>query len=318
MGHGLSTNGPDQNGLARSATPADLNIHSRNRHFASAMIERRRWVGGDPFASAFFNALSVTFPKGETFFIQTLRKYRNQVPERLEREIRAFIQQEAVHSREHKEFNEHLESCDFDLSRLEENISTVIGRLSSMSDIQRLVATMCIEHITAIVAAEMIANPAHLQHADDKQRKLWLWHSSEEVEHKGVAYDTWLHMTRDWNPVRRWWVRSSFMARISLGFAKNRTLGILDLLRQDGITGLKAWWGLFHYAVIGPAPMRRTLVPWLKFFKPGFHPWDIDDRELIQLAESEYEAAIMDQPEEQPTVQELADQLKKINLPKVA
>ena len=92
-----------------------------------------------------------------------------------------------------------------------------------MSDIQHLVATMCIEHITAIVAAEMIANPAHLQHADEKQRKLWLWHSSEEVEHKGVAYDTWLHMTRDWNGFRAWWVRSSFMARISLGFAKNRT-----------------------------------------------------------------------------------------------
>ncbi len=29
-------------------------------------------------------------------------------------------------------------------------------------------------------------------------------------------------------------------------------------------------------------------------FKPGFHPWDIDDRDLIRLAESEYEAAIMD------------------------
>jgi len=32
----------------------------------------------------------------------------------------------------------------------------------------------------------------------------------------------------------------------------------------------------------------------MQYFKPGFHPWDIDDRHLIQLAESKYEAAIMD------------------------
>ena len=85
------------------------------------------------------------------------------------------------------------------------------------------------------------------------------------------------------------------MAKISLGFTVNRIRGIIDLLRQDGISGFRAWTGLAHYALVGPAPFRRTLRPWLQFFKPGFHPWDIDDRDLIRLAESEYEAAIMDE-----------------------
>lgn len=279
----------------KSPTPADLHIRPRNLNFASAVIDRRRWVGGDPFASAFFNALSVTFPKGELFFIDSLKKFINRVPPKLRGEIRSFIQQEAIHSREHHCFNEHLKDCDFDISRLEQTISTVVKDIRARSEYDHLVATMCIEHITAILAAEVISNPAHLENADEDQRNLWLWHASEEIEHKGVAYDTWLHMTKDWNPLKCWFVRCSFMAKISFGFAKNRTRGILDILRQDGVSGPRAWFGLAHYALVGKAPFRRTLWPLIQFFKPGFHPWDIDDRPLIKLAESEYEAAIMDE-----------------------
>jgi predicted metal-dependent hydrolase len=279
----------------KSATPSDLHIHPRNRNFSSAVIRRRRWVGGDPYASAFFNALSVTFPEGETFFIESIKKFRKRVPPKLQQEIRAFIQQEAIHSREHHCFNEHLKDCDFDITRLEQAICGVVNTIRTKPEIAHLVATMCIEHITAILAAEVIANPKHFEHADEHQRKLWLWHASEEVEHKGVAFDTWLHVTRDWNPLKCWLVRCSFMAKITLGFTKNRAKGVLDLLRQDGISGPRAWLGLVHYALLGDAPFRRTLWPLLQFFKPGFHPWDIDDRPLIRLAESEYEAAIMDE-----------------------
>ncbi|MEH6790422.1 metal-dependent hydrolase [Parasphingorhabdus sp.] len=283
----------DNQGCRKSATPDDLNIRPRNRNFSSAVIDRRRWIGGDPFASAFFNALSVTFPAGELFFIESVKKFRKRVPPKLQQEIRAFIQQEAIHSREHHCFNEHLKDCDFDISRLERTIDDVVNGIRAQPEMAHLVATMCIEHITAILAAEVISNPSHFEEADSEQRKLWLWHASEEVEHKGVAFDIWLHVTRDWHPLKCWLVRSAFMAKITLGFTKNRAKGVLDLLRQDGISGPRAWFGLAHYALVAKAPFRRTLGPLLQFFKPGFHPWDIDDRPLIRLAESEYEAAIM-------------------------
>ncbi|VWX60031.1 metal-dependent hydrolase [Sphingorhabdus sp. 109] len=297
----------------KSATPHDLHIQPRNLNFARAEIDRRRWVGGDPFASAFFNALSVTFPEGELFFIDSLKKFIKRVPPKLRGEIRAFIQQEAIHSREHHSFNEHLKDCDFDITLLEQAICHVVTEIRKKPEYDQLVATMCIEHITAILAAEVIGNPAHLEDADEDQRNLWLWHASEEIEHKGVAYDTWLHMTKDWNPLKCWFVRCSFMARISFGFAKNRSKGILELLRQDGISGPRAWFGLAHYLLLGKAPFRRTLRPLLAFFKPGFHPWDIDHRPLIKLAESEYEAAIMDDAKVTPIKDLTAvDQLKKV------
>lgn len=304
-----------------SFTPADLQIQSRNRHFSSAAIERRRWAGGDPYATAFFNALSVTFPKGETLFMKVLQQYRGEVPEKLGREISGFVQQEAVHSREHLFFNKQLEQSDFDLSRLERTLDEVLDNIGTMPRIKQLVATTCLEHLTAIMAAEFIANPAHFKDADAEQRKMWLWHASEEVEHKGVAYDTWLYATRDWGRAKRWVVKSLFMLRISLGFAKNRTKAVLDLLRQDGVSGPRAWFGFARYALISPAPFRQTLRPWAQFFLPGFHPWNRDDRHLIQLAESEYEAAIMDKPEvpeiSGPTLT-IDDRRKDNGLPKVA
>jgi len=35
------------------------------------------WHSGDPFKTAFFNALSMQFPKGEHNFIESVRAYRD-------------------------------------------------------------------------------------------------------------------------------------------------------------------------------------------------------------------------------------------------
>ena len=306
------------NEISGSATPLDLLIQSRNRHFSGAEIENRHWVGGDPIGTAFYNALSVTFPRGERFFMDVLRGFRDRAPQKLRREITAFIHQEAVHSREHACFNQQLTDSDYDLSKLEQTMNNVMDRIAGLPEIDQLAATACLEHITAIIAKELIANPAHLEHADEEQRKMWLWHASEEIEHKGVAYDTWLHATHDWSRWQRWKKKTFFMLKISQGFTKNRIKGMLELLRQDGITGLRAWTGVLHYALIGPAPFRRTMLSWFQFFKPGFHPWDIDDRYLIQLAESEYEAAILDQPEKHDNVTAIKERRKSERLRKVA
>ena len=67
---------------------------------------------------------------------------------------------------------------------------------------------MALEHFTAILAHELLANPRHLAGADPATAELWRWHAAEEIEHKGVAYDTWLHATRDWTRCKRWKVKA--------------------------------------------------------------------------------------------------------------
>ncbi len=65
---------------AASVTPADLTITPRDRRFAREVKPGRWWHGGDPFATAFYNALSSTFPKGEAFFVEAVRNHREGAP----------------------------------------------------------------------------------------------------------------------------------------------------------------------------------------------------------------------------------------------
>ena len=83
------------------------------------------------------------------------------------------------------------------------------------------------------------------------------------------------------------------MLIVTWRFFSGRTKGMLELLRQDGITGPRAWWGLARYALVRPGMARKILGAWAAFFLPGFHPWKHDDRALIALAESDYADAVM-------------------------
>ena len=92
---------------------------------------------------------------------------------------------------------------------------------------------------------------------------MWRWHAVEEVEHKGVAYDTWLHATRDWSGWKAWKVRSLTMLLVTARFFKNRWADTIELLAQDGITGWKARWGLVKYLTVSPGVVRRIFPAWL-------------------------------------------------------
>jgi predicted metal-dependent hydrolase len=88
-----------------SQTPASPIIERRNWKFGRGQVGRRWWHGGDAGRTAFFNALSSTFPVGEKFFMTAVRHYRDAAPAQLRDQIDDFIFQESTHSREHVFFN---------------------------------------------------------------------------------------------------------------------------------------------------------------------------------------------------------------------
>jgi predicted metal-dependent hydrolase len=57
--------------MSKATTPADLTITPRDLRFGRGNVMRRWWLNDDPYATAFYNALSVTFPKGEGFFVDS-------------------------------------------------------------------------------------------------------------------------------------------------------------------------------------------------------------------------------------------------------
>ncbi|MEP9402696.1 metal-dependent hydrolase [Sphingomonas sp. VNH70] len=277
--------------MAKAKTPGDLTITPRDRRFARDGRVARWWLNGDPYATAFYNALSVTFPKGEAFFIDGVRAFRDDAPPRLQAEIDAFVRQEAIHTREHRAFNRHVTDHGYDTSRLDARVDRELSLTDGRPPIAQLAATMALEHFTAILAHELVANPRHLAGGDPEVADLWRWHAIEEIEHKGVAYDTWLHATRDWSRFKRWRIKALVMLLTTATFLRGRTAGMLDLLAQDGLTGWRVKARLFAYAFVRPGMARKVLGLWAGFFLPGFHPWNHDDRALIGRVDSEYAAA---------------------------
>lgn len=263
-------------------TPADLSITPRDRRFGREQRLDRLWHGGRVEATAIYNALSSTFPIGEAYFVESVRKFREGAPPKLAEEIKAFTTQEAIHSREHDAFNKRAETAGYDLSKLEQRVSERLEITKSRPPIVNVAATMALEHFTAILAHELLANPKHLEGADPEAAELWRWHACEEIEHKGVAYDTWLYATRDWPRFKRWKVKAKVMLLVTRNFLVDRTAGSLELMRQDGVTGLKAWTLLLSYLWLRPGMFRKIAGAWFKYFLPGFHPWNEDDRHLLR------------------------------------
>jgi predicted metal-dependent hydrolase len=262
-------------------TPADLTITPRDRRFGREAATPRLWHGGRVEATAIYNALSATFPIGEAYFVESVRAFRNDAPPKLAEEIKGFTTQEAIHSREHDAFNKRAADAGYDLSKLEQRVTERLAITKSRPPIVNVAATMALEHFTAILAHQLLANPRHLAGAEPEAADLWRWHAVEEIEHKGVAYDTWLYATRDWPRYKRWKVKAKVMLMVTRNFLVDRTAGSLELMRQDGVTGLKAWWLVMTYLWVRPGMFRKIGGAWLSYFLPGFHPWNVDDRHLL-------------------------------------
>jgi len=262
----------------------------RDLRFNRATKPRRHWTD-DPVSNAWHNALSATFPRGEAFFIESVKAFRDEVPPLLAAQIRDFIKQEVNHSREHIAFNRAAVDAGYDLSGIDEHVTKMLDLAKGRPPVVNLAATMALEHYTAILAHQLLTRPELMAHADPQVAAMWRWHAVEEIEHKAVAYDTYVWATRNWPRRKRWMLKSVMMLTITKNFVSHRIRDTIGLLAQDGITGWKArarvLWFLF-----GKPGVLRTLIPaWSAFFLPGFHPWKQDDRHLIEGIDPELAAA---------------------------
>lgn len=284
-----------------SGAPADLAIQPRNLRFAPEDAARRWWLGGDPVATAWHNALSITFPAGETFFIESVRRFQKDVPAPLAAQIRDFAKQEAFHTREHNTFNRRVEAAGYDIAEEVERVEARLAEAREQHPVAQLAMTVALEHFTAIFAHSALKHPELLDGTDPEDQRMWAWHAIEEIEHKAVAFDTLAHVMREVPAHKRWSVRCLVFLNVSRNFITGRWIESLRLLAQDGITGWSARWRLLGYLLGKPGVVRRIILPWLAFLRPGFHPWEVQDQHLLDDALTRYgfasaTQALTDQP----------------------
>ena len=271
-----------------STTPPGLQIRPRHLDFDLPNPLPRHWHGGDAFKTHLFDAMSVLFPDGERFFIDSVRLFRDQISDAtLNEQIRGFIGQEGHHSREHLEYSQRLRDLGYDVDYLERGIKRRLAfvRKHLPANLQ-LAATTSVEHLTAIMADAVLSNPQWTAGADPAMAKLWRWHALEETEHKAVAFDVFQQVSGSKWLLRRAMLQSTFF------FTFDTTKGLIHMLKRDGLL----WnWRVWRDGLVwlwGKDGIFRKLVgDYADFYKTGFHPWQHNNLHLVEQYRGEFDAA---------------------------
>lgn len=269
-------------------------IARRNLDFGMRGAVPVHWLGGDCHRTRFFDALSIMFPEGERAFIESVQHYRHAVRgnAQLAADVDAFIGQEALHSREHHRYNARLAAAGAPVDTLERQVAAQQDfARRHLSPAARLAFTACLEHFTAMIATQLLAQPRLLADADPRMARIWRWHAVEEIEHKHVAYDVLRSVVRP--APYRYVVRCLSMLCVSAVFSALIWRFVRALVRHDGKgRGLRGWVRLASMLFVSPGPLARIVPRWLAWFVPGFHPsWHRDPAALGTL-QREYDGDV--------------------------
>jgi predicted metal-dependent hydrolase len=238
----------------------------------------RYWHSDSPYLTHLFSALSIVFPEGERFFIDSVRHFEKGLQDPgLREEVRAFIRQEAHHGHQHGIYNRLISIGGPSLDRYEVFLGKVLGFVRRHAPHKmQLAATITLEHFTAILANQLLSNPRLTEGMHPAVRPLWIWHAVEETEHKAVCFD--VYRAVEGGELQR----ILMMARMMFGFPFFITCIQLSLLLRDGkLFDLRDFRRYFAF-VWGREGVVRALWPEIKsYYRRDFHPWQCDNRDLI-------------------------------------
>jgi uncharacterized protein len=261
----------------------------RNLDFQLPAARINDWNAAGVHASTFYNTMSLFFPVGERFFIRSVRNYRDRIDDpRLQEAVTGFIGQEAMHGREHEEYNEHAHAAGLPVKAQERRVARLLQWVERRrTPAEQLAATCALEHLTAILADILLREPRLLEGAEPRYRDLWEWHALEETEHKAVAYDVYRAVVG--TGLKAYLLRCSIMLSSSLRFLAQSIYTHYRLLKHDGLhRDWKGWRRYLHFVFVRPGFLRRIALPWLAYFRPGFHPWQTDNRHHVERWKMQY------------------------------
>lgn len=279
-------------GARKAMTPAGMIPEVRRPDFDFPADMPMWWWDNNPMKTLMLAALSSGFPPGERFFIDSVRHYQDQITDpELQKAIRGFIGQEAHHSKEHKLLNGFLQDRGIGLDRLDREIQGFMDWMKkNFSPERQLAHTAAVEHFTALMAeAFLLKYDEALDSMDPRIAPIWAWHAIEESEHKAVAFDVYKAVGGSE------FVRVTEMMMVSFLFPLFTTIHLTQLMKEAGELGnVKAWaQGLNYFFGTAPGVFRKLLPEYLAYYSPNFHPWQQDNRHLVEKAKKKWLSRIL-------------------------
>lgn len=266
---------------ADAASADHRDIIPRNIDFDIPGNATRRWFDDDLIKTATIDGMSIFLPEGERFFIRSLKHFAGKLDDKtLKAEIGGYAAQEAFHTREHEAYNRSIASLGYDVEAMEKPARQLLSM--PMRPISRLAVTCAIEHLTATLSVTTLRHDNMLEGAHPAYRRLWTWHALEELEHKAVALDVLAAATPNMSGFSRYWLRVTAMNAVAIPFLILFVRNVRLYVRADGQKTGPAFWLRFLKVMFGrPGYLRLSLGTFFSYYRPGFDPKQIDDRDLI-------------------------------------
>ncbi|WP_436795683.1 metal-dependent hydrolase [Actinospongicola halichondriae] len=247
------------------------------------------FVADDPLRTHIAAMLSAVFPEGEDFFVRSVRNYRKQITDpELKKQVSGFIGQEALHGREHREFNEALAELGYPTTFVDRRVKHGMAILNKVAPKRtQLAVTAALEHYTATLAEAILTDGgARDEFVTDEVRDLFTWHALEETEHKSVAFDVFEEVCG------KRYVRVGTMWAVHVGFFVGMATAVMTSVALDPVarrprTFIRGLRSLRHH----PFFSRKVIERLRDYDRRGFHPDDHDTTALLEQWRQWYDEA---------------------------
>ncbi|MGI5218573.1 metal-dependent hydrolase [Nocardia sp. CA-290969] len=271
-------------------------IHARDVHFDFSDVPMH-YIPGEVLATHVTNVMHLVLPEGERAMAACLAEALPYIEdERLREEVTGFIGQESMHAGSHEGARNHLQSIGLDVESYVAKIGWLVDRVLGDHGLtgraeqewlkERLGLFAGMEHFTAVIG-EWLLESRVLEELGMHPTMLDLvrWHGAEEVEHRSVVFDAYMHV--DGGYARR--VRTGLLASGLL--LPLFVVSTAYLYRKDPSPAKGRFWGqqFLSATVRGVIPSFTTFFTEMpRYLRPGFHPSQLGsmDNALRYLAHS--------------------------------
>ncbi|WP_030164428.1 metal-dependent hydrolase [Spirillospora albida] len=261
--------------------PEHLVLQARDVRFDWADVPLH-WIPGDPVATHLINVLHMLLPAGEEWFVRVFKEALPRIrDERLREDVLGFIGQEAVHASSHDGVLDHFQEQGLDvrpfLRQVEFVFEDLLGDRGATGDrarawlVERISIIAAIEHFTGVLGDWILnADALDAAGADPTMLDLLRWHGAEEVEHRHVAHDLFMHL--DGSYAARLRAMAQTITMLTLLWSRGHRF----LMARDPLLNGRVRGGLHHLRRTGPAgltPDRRMVgASIVRYLKRSYSP----------------------------------------------
>ncbi|MEU9376436.1 metal-dependent hydrolase [Streptomyces sp. NPDC048255] len=240
------------------------------------------WLPNDPFAGHMINVLHLLLPAGERWFVHVYKQVLPYIEdEQLRADVVGFIGQEAMHAAAHDDVLPHLKRLGLDPTPYTAQVDWLFekllgdrtlppGRARHWWLMERVAMIAAIEHYTAFLG-DWILNAEELDRrgADPTMLDLLRWHGAEEVEHRSVAFDLFMHVDGNYRRRARTWA-TGFSALVFLWQRGVRFFMENDPHLVDGKASFGQFFRAGQQGVLPSTGSMLKSVP--KYLSRTYHP----------------------------------------------